>query len=501
MNQSTATCEGHHVLLLQQEREFAEFADVLSDLAVPTEIRRGRLPEPTEIDDACLVIASGKRLLRGGTPDLRAWPRTFAVIDDGSKTLVSQLNRIGVAMVIRRPIHPRALRLLLLHEIYRGPERRDRKRVLIGHPIRIGAGLFKSRAILLELSPSGARVEMAHPPPVGSEVRLLIGRDLTRGRPIRLRGRVVRSLRSRSEDAACRGEAGLRILDPKRHAEAIRSLLDRFALGPAPWKTARNDHPIGCGKPCSTDREANPDPPRSLLPARGAEREGTLEPQPRPSPTPPIGAPPESAASAGPTGSRPAPAAFPETPSPGRSEAREEPGSETSGPRQSEPSEDPIDLPGCEGTGERRHDPRIAYDERFVALGQEASRVLVGRDLSAGGMRIARNPAVAIGDVLRVALHDGTDADPLIVLARAHRDDGEAGLVLVFENPSPLQCERIAKIIAAGTPLHATGEASEHDRDGPASVFVAEMIERVHREGDPEIDEFLDTVFEPFEVP
>ncbi len=40
-----------------------------------------------------------------------------------------------------------------------------------------------------------------------------------------------------------------------------------------------------------------------------------------------------------------------------------------------------------------------------MALGEEAARGLVGRDLSQGGMRLAAKDAVDLGDVLRVALH------------------------------------------------------------------------------------------------
>ena len=54
-----------------------------------------------------------------------------------------------------------------------------------------------------------------------------------------------------------------------------------------------------------------------------------------------------------------------------------------------------------------------------MALGEEAARVLVGRDLSQGGMRIAANDAVGLGDVLRLALHCGTELEPVVVMAKA----------------------------------------------------------------------------------
>ncbi len=43
------------------------------------------------------------------------------------------------------------------------------------------------------------------------------------------------------------------------------------------------------------------------------------------------------------------------------------------------------------------------------------------------------NP-VAIGDVLRIALHCGTETEPLIVIASVIRDDGDDEAVLAFQN-------------------------------------------------------------------
>ena len=82
--------------------------------------------------------------------------------------MLAQLSPVGASLVIRCPIHPRTLRLVLLHKVYRGPERRRRKRTLIGHPVRVGTGLFKQRATLLELLDTGARIQLPKAPKVGS---------------------------------------------------------------------------------------------------------------------------------------------------------------------------------------------------------------------------------------------------------------------------------------------------------------------------------------------
>jgi hypothetical protein len=145
---------------------------------------------------------------------------------------------------------------------------------------------------------------------------------------------------------------------------------------------------------------------------------------------------------------------------------------------------------------ERRLDVRIPYDERVVALGEEAARVLVGRDLSAGGMRIAATSSVTVGDILRVALHSGTESEPLIVLATILRDDGDDGLVLSFEALSKSQQERLDKIIASSLPVHANANALEDPSPMGEGIVVAEMLETINPESDAEIEAHIEFVFD-----
>ena len=137
---------------------------------------------------------------------------------------------------------------------------------------------------------------------------------------------------------------------------------------------------------------------------------------------------------------------------------------------------------------ERRRDARIPYDERVVALCEEAARILVGRDLSGGGMRVAATPSIAVGDILRVALHSGTQTEPLVVLASILRDDGDDGLVLSFDDLSETQREQLESIIASGLPIHANSD----DLDDPSAVaeaiVVAEVLESVSPENDAEVE-------------
>jgi hypothetical protein len=488
VSQSTTPHSGERAVLLQHGRELAEFSDLLSELAMPVDECTTGFPPRELLAGARIVIASGKRLLESGTPNLGLWPRTIAVIDDSSRTLVNHLNRIGVAMVIRRPIHPRALRLLLLHEIYHGPERRVRRRVLIGHPIRISSGLFRPHATLLELSPTDARIELVNAPKVGSKIRILLGKELTKNKPVKLHAKIIRSTQASNNNDRDESEIAVAILDAKRHAKTIKAVLDRFALSPAKWKTKQPHTEPKSQRTASAPRVEVADNgiSRSLPPTRTPSIRSEVEPE--------IDAPStdgntahEGMVSSSRIGTVTIDPAIPDgidclSTDPASNDIADEP------PKNSDDSD------------ERRCDVRIPYDQRVVALGEEAARVLVGRDLCAGGMRIAATSSVAVGDVLRVALHGGTQSEPLVVLASALRDDGDDGLVLTFDDLSETQREQLDKIIAGGLPVHANNDALEDAAAMGEAIVVAEVLETVTQESDAEIEVHLDSVFDTSEI-
>ena len=75
--------------------------------------------------------------------------------------LRDQLRGVGFDYLVRRPIHPGALRLLLLRALYRGPERRVTVRYPIGGEVAYKLGLRRRRATLLEVSLRGCRLQAA----------------------------------------------------------------------------------------------------------------------------------------------------------------------------------------------------------------------------------------------------------------------------------------------------------------------------------------------------
>ncbi len=453
MSQSTTPQSHNPAVLFQRDGELSEFADLLSELGIPVHEYTSDLPEPSELEGISLVVISGRRLLESGTLNLTRWPRTIAVVDDASKTLVTHLGRIGVAMVIRRPIHPHALRLLLLHEIYAGPERRIRKRVLVGHAIRVVSSLFRSPALLLELSPTGARIELANAPKVGSKMRILLGKDLTGTKPVKLHAKVIRSIVASGKKSRSESEIGVVLLDAQHHAKTIKGILDRFALSPAKWQTKTPANQL------EARRRTTP-----LAKSHNIEASSRRLP---PTQSPLLQT--EVDSDVADTESRLSPS-FAE----GVSVQATEPEVENFVRADDECVTTQLESPT--DSRERRCEARIPYVERVVALDEEAARILVGRDLSSGGMRIAATPSITIGDILRVALHSGTQTEPLVVLAHALRDDGEDGLILSFDDLSESQREQLEMIISNGLPIHASSDYLDDSATFSESIIIAEML-------------------------
>jgi hypothetical protein len=106
-----------------------------------------------------------------------------------------------------------------------------------------------------------------------------------------------------------------------------------------------------------------------------------------------------------------------------------------------------------------------------VALGEEATRVLLGRDISTGGMRVDPNPSLAVGDRLQLALHAGSRSEPMVVHAEVLRDDGEDGLVLRFEQDEEQAGDDLGRLIS-NLPVQSGGPEEN------AGLMVSEIVDR-----------------------
>jgi hypothetical protein len=184
-----------------------------------------------------MIVANGASALRlalGADVDAQGIV-AIAVVDSGSQTLCGMLRRQGFRYVVRRPVHPEALRLLLGRALFRGRERRDAARVSLGCEVAFRVGLRRRSATLLELCRTGCRLWAPDWVEPGDHLSLRVPSEVTGNRPLGLPGRVLRSQRQRRGAADAAVAVALRF---DRLADSTRARLEALitahTLGPTP---------------------------------------------------------------------------------------------------------------------------------------------------------------------------------------------------------------------------------------------------------------------------
>jgi len=398
------------VLLLLHDGELADVRALAESAGAEViERRPSELPlpgaPPIEWD---VLVVTGRYaktdLPRGG----REKAVRIAVLDRNMRSLRSVVRRAGVDLVVRRPVHPTALRLLLLHSLYRGPERRSR-RVAIGTPVRFRAGLLRKDGVLTDLSLRGCQIVSRHTVRTGQSCVVWVPEGTQESKSFAVRGTVVRTLVTEGGERGFGVDFGKVSKDVAAH---LKGALLAYAEGPA--------------------AVAGPDP--------GATQ--PLLAQPNPASTPAPGQDPNEVTGSGYRAS-------------GSREVVRVHGDFAGGVAA------PRGDAGAEGVDgpERRTTSRHAYSgRRIVALGDEAARVLIGRDLSVGGMRVERAPNLCVGQRFQLAIHVAPGQTPLVVPALILRDDGERGFAVRFTEVSEPAARYLAKMVDS-LPVLADGDA------------------------------------------
>jgi hypothetical protein len=216
--------------LLVHDGELADVRALLASLKLPCTERRAGLPAGDLELTWGLVVTTPQRasLLRFSG---RQRPTCIAVCDRDSRTLRNALRRAGIALMVRRPVHPAALRALVLHALYRGPERRRNTRIPIGAPVSLRRFLRRRTAVLADLSIGGCKLLTDRPIDPGSRFALLLPPDVAAGRALGLRARVLRSF-SEGNDGEHVLTAQFERLGARRRQQLERTL-EAFAEGPA----------------------------------------------------------------------------------------------------------------------------------------------------------------------------------------------------------------------------------------------------------------------------
>jgi hypothetical protein len=205
---------------------------------------------------ARLLIASARQALR--TPPRATGetaPARIAILTDDSSTLRTRLLACGFDYFVRRPVHPVALRLLMLRLLYRGEERRGSARVPMGCTVQVRRLLGWRDAVLADLSPRGARLLVPRAARPDSRLTLRLPGGVTQGRELTLEGWIVRCERDPHADPKLPFVAAM-VFDllPAAADQRLRTLLTRAALGPFPLEApvepaAPDERPTALGLP------------------------------------------------------------------------------------------------------------------------------------------------------------------------------------------------------------------------------------------------------------
>jgi hypothetical protein len=130
----------------------------------------------------------------------------------------------------------------------------------------------------------------------------------------------------------------------------------------------------------------------------------------------------------------------------------------------------------------RRRSPRGAFTGGVLATnttpgadGRER-RVLIGRDLSAGGMRIEKTAGVRVGDRFCLAIYGPARHEPFVLHACVKRDDGDSGFALTFVDvPAPVARD-LEKLVACLPDV----ESLEEGETGGMGAVISEVLSRTN---------------------
>jgi hypothetical protein len=394
-------------VLLLDDGELNDVEEILEDLGVSFWRTRGQAireqtPPPTQ-----LLVTTPRRIgaVRPSKSGSERKALRVVISSEDSPGLRRQLRGAGVDYLVRRPVHREALRLLILDCLYRGVERRGEMRVPVGLDVSFRTGLLPRRALLTDVSVGGCRLLSPYALEPGTKLRVMIPEEMGTPEPLTLEGRVRR----------------IKLVEGPG-IDGLYSAAVEFAATPAEQRR---------------DLER-------IVKSRANGRITTYLPE-----------------AEGPHG---ADAFELEEPARGTAvrvnDACSAEAGRTQVPVAVAGGSESEELPDLDGSNRRKR-RRVRYSREIAAFGT-GLQVLLGRDLSTAGMRVARSEGLALGDRLHLAIYGQRGDEPAQVFATVARDDGERGFALVFDALTPelgARLERLVSSLPAVEPLQE-GEAA-----------------------------------------
>ncbi|MEE9606496.1 MAG: PilZ domain-containing protein [Myxococcota bacterium] len=453
-------------ILLLDDGELDDVEQILKGLGQSYGRVRGGAIAPNTPPPAKLLVATPRRIeaVRGRRgPGEGPEPIRIVVVKEDSYTLRARLRKTGFDYLVRRPVHPEALRLLVMRSLYEGDERRAEPRVPVGFEVSFKSGLLARRATLADLTSRSCRLLSRYELDQGKRIRLTLPEAVGASAPLTLHGRVKSS---RIDEHLGDGDHFSTVVLFERltpaQREELKAILAERAKGPASLK------PLPKLQPDPRAEEAPPQPLAEPEPEAARVRAVRAAPQPK------LDDLEVDVRIAG---------------------ASDEDLELEAGPLDEEPVEFDLDaeapqpvsrdlgvdtVPEIGDAGEvdaerpeRRRTRRANYSRKVPAFASRSLRVLMGRDLSRGGMRIEKHPGLEIGDRLHLAVYGAAEEEPFLVWGTVARDDRSRGMAVVFDEVDPATADQLESIVAS---LPAVEPLGGGELAGMGSV-VAEILD------------------------
>jgi hypothetical protein len=225
-------------ILLLDDGELSNVARILQALGLEhTRIRGqrvvGRLAPPSEL---LITTSRCAQLVRRGSPPDAPSGRPVRIIgvNEDSSSMRRMLRRMGYHLLVGLPGSDDVWRPLIHRATYRGEERRQGTRVVIGSEVRISPDDAKGeplRATLIDISLRSCQLLVPRKIEIGSALSLTLSATTTAGKPLTLNGRITRL----SEDLGEAIYAATLTLDeamaPDTRAE-LTGVVNLWSIGP-----------------------------------------------------------------------------------------------------------------------------------------------------------------------------------------------------------------------------------------------------------------------------
>jgi hypothetical protein len=484
-------------VLILDDGELDDVQRILEELEVEFGRVQGGAIAPNTPHPTSLLMATPRRISAVAAIDDASGdedpPVRVVVVDQDSKTLRDQLRKVGFDFLVRRPVHPEALRLLVMHSLYRGDEKRREPRVAVGLEISFQTGEIPRRATLVDLSTGGCRLISPFEIEAGKLVLVTLPESLGAAEAITLDGRILRSSYDKriGEEGMYNAAVQFENLSSDIRNELEWIIEDKVGGPPALNTTPQPSQGEAGADPSATGAKPTYTVKRSEQQRRPV-RKALLEKE-----SPALKADPRSEGAAATATSGPASAAAGEqeqyplsVPVDVKMARPERPVQEPAEEIAAQPPVQPIAQPvepiaqpvGPVGQSveqapsisadDRRATPRHPYAAKVPAFGTRALRVLVGRDLSVGGMRIESNPDLEVGDRLHLAIYGEASEEPFLVWGTILRSDGRGGTAVAFDPVHPTIAKQLEALVAS---LPAV-ESLQHTEAEAMGTILTEII-------------------------